>query len=224
MIEKLKLFWAKLIEFLSVKPTPTVGDTTTKTGGDKSMEDMEKTRVKLKKIGDLVGIPAGAIDEMVNKQLKTKPDSIPNYWAFFNVKLHSSKKRLWVLDVKNGRADSYYITHGKNSDPNYTGYATIFSNTPNSLCTSLGVYRTAETYQMSGHGRALRLDGLDGTNSNARDRGVVFHGVSYASDSFVKANGRCGRSWGCPAVDQDLVQGLIDKLKGGSLLLISNKY
>ncbi|CAM3253153.1 hypothetical protein SB6411_02333 [Klebsiella spallanzanii] len=74
---------------------------------------------------------------------------------------------------------------------------------------------------MAKHGRALRLEGLEESNNNAYIRGIVFHGVPYADEEYINKYGRCGRSYGCPAVAYDIVQSLIDKLKGGSLLLIS---
>ena len=83
---------------------------------------------------------------------------------------------------------------------------------------NLGLLKTAETYQGK-HGYSLRLDGLEaGYNDNARARAIVVHGASYATQSFVDAHGRLGRSWGCPAVDSAISRRLIDTIKGGSLL------
>jgi hypothetical protein len=116
---------------------------------------------------------------------------------------------------------SIHAVHGTGSDPNNDGIATDFSNTPDSHKSSLGLYKTLGTYIMAKHGRALRLEGLEASNNNALKRGIVFHGVPYAGDEYAKQHGRCGRSFGCPAVEYSVVQDLIDKLKGGSLLLIS---
>ena len=128
-----------------------------------------------------------------------------------------------MFDRINNTVQHVHAAHGEGSDPDNNGIADSFSNIPNSKQSSLGIYRTAETYNMAGHGRALRLDGLEGSNNKARERGIVFHGSKYVGEDYVKKNGRCGRSWGCPAVDDDLAQGLIDQLKGGSLLLITDK-
>jgi len=126
-----------------------------------------------------------------------------------------------IFDRVEKKVQSIHAVHGVNSDPNHDGIATDFSNVPTSLKSSLGLYKTLGTYTMAKHGRALRLEGLEATNNNALKRGIVFHGVSYAGDDYVQKHGRCGRSHGCPAVEYSVVQNLIDKLKGGSLLLIS---
>lgn len=160
------------------------------------------------------------IQNMIDYQKAHAPTSNPRYWAVFKIKEHSKNKRLYVFDRTVPKVSAFYACHGKNSDPNHDGLATEFSNQVGSLKSALGLYRTAETYQMATHGRALRLDGLDASNNNARQRGIVFHGVPYANASYVQKNGKCGRTHGCPAVDYADAQALIDQLKGGSLLLL----
>jgi hypothetical protein len=44
------------------------------------------------------------------------------------------------------------------------------------------------------------------------------HGAPYVSQSFVKANGRLGRSWGCPAISELVARKMIDTVKGGGLV------
>ena len=44
------------------------------------------------------------------------------------------------------------------------------------------------------------------------------HGAPYVSDEFVKAKGRLGRSWGCPAIRAEVAQQMIDRVKGGGLV------
>lgn len=127
-------------------------------------------------------------------------------------KQHNSKERFYIIDMESGRVETYLTAHGKNSDPDYDGYATKFSNTPDSLMTSLGFYLTAETYNGQ-NGYSLRLDGLSSTNSNARARAIVIHGADY-----VKPGKKIGRSYGCPALEMRYHQDLIDRLKGGALL------
>ena len=127
-------------------------------------------------------------------------------------KQHNSKERFYIIDMESGRVETYLTAHGKNSDPDYDGYATKFSNTPDSLMSSLGFYLTAETYNGQ-NGYSLRLDGLSSTNSNARARAIVIHGADY-----VKPGKKIGRSYGCPALEMRYHQDLIDRLKGGALL------
>lgn len=133
--------------------------------------------------------------------------------------IHSSKKRFFVIDMNSGKVDSYHTSHGSGSDRNHDGKADKFSNTPNSNMSSLGFYKTAETYHGK-HGYSLRLDGLSSTNSKARSRAIVIHGADYMSKSFIKSQGKAGRSWGCPALDRKVVKKVINEIKGGSLLYI----
>lgn len=172
-------------------------------------------------LADQVGVPRDDIKRMIDWQTQNNPTSSPRYWAVFKIKEHSKNKRMHIFDQVDKKVQSVHAVHGTGSDPNHDGLANDFSNTPDSKKSSLGLYRTLGTYIMAKHGRALRLDGLETTNSNAQKRGIVFHGVPYAGDEYVQQHGRCGRSYGCPAVEYALAQDLIDKLKGGSLLLIA---
>ncbi len=128
----------------------------------------------------------------------------------------SSERRLWVFDLKS-RELIYeeLVAHGQGSGANM---ATQFSNDDESHQTSLGLFVTSDTY-VGKNGYSLRLDGLDrGVNDRARDRAIVMHGAPYVSESFVKANGRLGRSWGCPAISAAVAKRVIDRVKGGGLV------
>ncbi len=138
-----------------------------------------------------------------------------NYLVIIDFKQHNSKERFFVIDMTTGQVDKYLTAHGKNSDPDYDGYATTFSNNPGSLMTSLGFYLTAQTYQ-GAHGLSLALDGLSKTNSNARSREIVIHGASY-----VAPGAKIGRSWGCPALDLRYYVEVINRIKGGALIYAS---
>ena len=128
----------------------------------------------------------------------------------------STAKRLWVYDLATHElVYEERVAHGQGSGVNF---ATAFSNEDESHQTSLGLFVTDTTY-VGRNGYSLRLDGLDrGVNDRARDRAIVMHGAPYVSDAFVKANGRLGRSWGCPAVSDLVARELIDRVKGGGLV------
>jgi len=130
----------------------------------------------------------------------------------------STEKRLFILDLENQELLYHtFVAHGKNTGVNM---ATKFSNSKGSNQSSLGLYRTGESYQGK-HGYSLRLDGLEkGFNDNARSRAVVMHSASYVSEAFIKRHGRLGRSWGCPAVPVEFSKEIIDLIKGGSCLYI----
>lgn len=129
----------------------------------------------------------------------------------------STKNRLYVIDVENKKLlFNTLVAHGKNSG---VLNATKFSNTNESLQSSLGFYVTAEKYQGK-HGLSMRLDGMEKTNSNARARAIVLHGANYVSERFAKAQGFIGRSWGCPAVNPELNEPIINAIGNGSALFI----
>lgn len=139
--------------------------------------------------------------------------------------LSSSVPRLWVIDLKEKAVLlQSYVAHGKKTGDEY---ATVFSNRENSHMSSLGFYSTGETYS-GRNGFSLRLDGLEsGINDNARKRAIVIHGADYASQKLVDAQGRLGRSYGCPAVPQEVNKELIELIKDKSCLFIyypSNDY
>lgn len=132
--------------------------------------------------------------------------------------LPSTKKRLWIIDLNTREIlVNTVVAHGRNSG---NLMAEKFSNQPESYQSSLGFYKTAETYQGK-HGYSLRLDGLEnGFNDQARSRAIVIHGADYAREEFAKSNGRLGRSLGCPALPPELSAEVIDLIKEGSLLFI----
>ncbi len=130
----------------------------------------------------------------------------------------SSEERLFVVDMDQRRLLYHsVVAHGRNSG---NLYATSFSNTPNSLQSSLGFYLTDDTYYGK-NGYSLHLNGLEqGINDNARRRAIVMHGARYANPSVCQGGGRLGRSFGCPAVPEDINRPIIDTIKGGSVLFI----
>ncbi|MDR2212244.1 MAG: murein L,D-transpeptidase catalytic domain family protein [Pseudomonadales bacterium] len=136
--------------------------------------------------------------------------------AVIDYSLPSSEPRLWVFDLNEASLLFHeYVAHGSNSGGDLT---TSFSNQPDSHQSSLGLFRTAETYQGS-NGYSLRMDGLEpGFNDKARERAIVMHGADYVDDGVIDQLGRLGRSWGCPAVSLGIARPMIDALKGGQLL------
>jgi len=130
----------------------------------------------------------------------------------------STEKRLFIIDIENRKLlFQTFVAHGKNSG---LIKPTKFSNRIGSNQSSLGFYRTAGTYKGK-HGYSLILDGLEkGINDNARKRAIVIHGAKYVSEEFIEKNNRLGRSWGCPAVSDELSKEIIDLIKDGSCLYI----
>lgn len=128
----------------------------------------------------------------------------------------STARRLWIFDLQRKRLLLRdYVAHGRRSGENF---AQSFSNREGSYQSSLGLFRTAESYRGK-HGYSLRMDGLEpGVNDLARERAIVIHGASYVDPRLVRSQGRIGRSLGCPAVRPEVARMVVDKLKGGQFL------
>lgn len=142
--------------------------------------------------------------------------AMPARLAVIDFSLPSSKERMWIFDLSEGRLLLRdLVAHGRNSG---NAEATAFSNIEGSHQSSIGLFKASESYRGM-HGYSLRLDGLEpGINDLARQRAIVIHGADYVNNSWVNDYGRIGRSHGCPAVDQKVVQTVVDNLKGGQLV------
>ena len=136
--------------------------------------------------------------------------------AVIDFSLPSSDKRLWIFDLESKKLVLHdFVAHGNRSGDNF---ATSFSNTNGSHQSSIGLFRTAESYQGK-HGYSLRMDGLEpGINDRARERAIVIHPADYVNPAWIKTQGRIGRSQGCPAVRPEIARTVIDKLKGGQFM------
>lgn len=136
----------------------------------------------------------------------------------------STDERLFVLDLKKREIlFSSLVAHGKKSGDNY---ATSFSNKNGSHKSSLGFYVTENTYR-GRSGYSLILNGLErGINDKAKLRSIVIHGADYANPSVISQSGRLGRSFGCPALPEDINEPIINTIRGGTMLFIyaDDKY
>jgi hypothetical protein len=99
----------------------------------------------------------------------------------------STEKRMWVYDLRTRTLlFDELVSHGRGSGQ---ALATMFSNDAESNRSSLGLYRTGETY-LGKHGYSLRLDGLEaGVNDHARERGIVMHAAEYVNATTARAQG-----------------------------------
>ena len=128
----------------------------------------------------------------------------------------STARRLWIFDLhKKTLVLRDLVAHGQKSGENF---ATQFSNNEGSHQSSLGLFRTQESYQ-GANGYSLRMDGLEpGFNDSARDRAIVIHPASYVNPRWSQTQGRIGRSQGCPAVRPQIARTVVDKLKDGQFM------
>jgi hypothetical protein len=128
----------------------------------------------------------------------------------------STENRFWVFNLRNKKIlFETLVAHGKNSGDRF---ATHFSNQPQSLASSFGVFLTGNTYA-GHHGYSLKLKGLEpGINDKAQSRAIVMHAANYVN-SFIGAHfGRLGRSWGCPALNPAVTRPIINTIKGGTVI------
>jgi hypothetical protein len=140
----------------------------------------------------------------------------PGLLTVIDYSLPSTRRRLWVLDLERGEVlFNELVAHGQGTGGNL---ARAFSNVSGSHQSSVGSMVTAETYYGK-HGLSLRLDGVEpGFNDLARERTIVIHGADYVSEDFIHRVGRLGRSWGCPALPEDVSGDVIETIAGGSLV------
>jgi hypothetical protein len=137
--------------------------------------------------------------------------------AVADFSLPSRATRFHIVNLGDGRARSFLVAHGRGSDPGHTGWLQRFSNAPRSNATSAGAYRTDGIY-VGGHGRSIRLTGLDGSNSNARARAIVVHGAWYVSPEMARAHGVLGRSEGCFALSAANLPEVLERLGPGRMI------
>ena len=159
--------------------------------------------------------------EHVLKQTSDHPRA-----AVLDFSARSSTPRFHVIDRASGQVlQSFRVSHGHGSEGKRDdGYAEVFSNEPGSNASSLGLYRTGETYRSHVYpGLSMRLDGLSSTNSNARSRFIVIHEAWYMDPESWKGKkmGRPGRSEGCFVFSKADRDAVIAHLKGGALIYAS---
>lgn len=128
----------------------------------------------------------------------------------------STEPRLWIFDLhQQSLVLEELVAHGQGSGDDV---ATLFSNVSGSHQSSIGLFRTQESY-FGQHGYSLRMDGLEpGVNDLARERAIVIHGADYVTPDWIEQYGRLGRSHGCPAVSRDVADLVVDSLKDGQFL------
>jgi hypothetical protein len=129
------------------------------------------------------------------------------YCFLIDMSLPSGQNRFFVYDLKKKSvAYSGMVAHGSCNE-RFISQAR-FSNTNNSGCSSPGKYKVGAFYRGQ-YGESYRLHGLDKSNSNAFQRGVVIHGYDCVPDEEIYPRVLCN-SLGCPMVSYNF----FDKLSG----------
>ena len=130
----------------------------------------------------------------------------------------SGDQRLYEVDLIGGRVTAFRTCHGRGSDPHHSGFASTFSNTPESYMSSVGAYATAGAGWGAQQGPNVLLDGLEYSNNMARDRAIIVHGADYADPDFLAREGKLGRSYGCFSTAHTDLPMLRERMGEGRLL------
>lgn len=140
------------------------------------------------------------------------------YLTIVDFSQYCNDRRMWVIDLENKKVVlNEWVAHGTKSGDTHAKY---FSNNHRSNRSSLGFYTTGDLYN-GRNNLSLKLNGLEkGINNNAFSRGIVIHGAHYVSKEIVNRSERIGRSFGCPAVRQEVNKVLVNTIKGGSCLFV----
>jgi hypothetical protein len=163
---------------------------------------------------DLFSYKTKTSDAIVLQRLKLKALAIKEYskastfnngYCFMvDMKIASGTNRFFVYNLKRDSIElAGLVAHG--SGRNMPG-SIQFSNSANSLCTSLGKYKIGNSYNGK-FGLAFKLYGLDATNSNAYNRFVVLHAHPCVPNGETAPLPIC-ESWGCPTVAPFFLQEL----------------
>ena len=130
----------------------------------------------------------------------------------------SGDARMFEVDLIGGRVTAFRTCHGRGSDPEHSGFARRFSNTPESYMSSVGAYATAGAGWGAQQGPNVLLDGLEYSNNLARDRAIIVHGADYADPDFLAREGKLGRSYGCFSTAHTDLPMLRERMGEGRLL------
>ena len=139
------------------------------------------------------------------------------YCYLVDMSIHSGKNRFFIWDFKSKAiSDSGLVSHGCCDNIwslDETKENPVFSNVPESHCSSLGKYKIGKRgYSSWGINVNYKLHGLDKTNSKAYDRIIVLHSWDAVSDEEVYPAGT-PEGWGCPAVSNSKMEKIDEMLK-----------
>lgn len=158
--------------------------------------------------------------EEVKKIIQKNPKYNKEIAFFLDMGIMSGKNRFFVYDLKNNKIiDEGLVAHGLGSETGVEGQLQ-FSNTSNSLSTSLGKYSIGSHYKGK-FGKAYKLYGLDKTNSNAFNRSIVLH--KYSKVPYEEQDATICHSFGCPMVNVkyfERIEKIIDNSQSNIILSI----
>jgi hypothetical protein len=156
------------------------------------------------------------INQEALKYCKNKGFS-EEYYFLVDMSIHSGKNRFFVYDfIAKKIIDKNLVTHGscdKFEDNETKWEQAKFSNQKDSHCSSKGKYKIGKRdYSSWGINVKYWLHGLESSNNNAVDRVVVLHSWDAVKNKEIYPK-YSPLSWGCPAVSNDFMKVLDEKLK-----------
>jgi hypothetical protein len=140
-----------------------------------------------------------------------------NYYFLVDMSIHSGKNRFFVYDfISDTNTDKNLVTHGscdKFEDNKAKQEKAKFSNTKNSHCSSKGKFKIGKRdYSSWGINVKYWLHGLEPSNNNAVERVLVLHSWNAVENKEIYPK-YSPLSWGCPAVSNEFMKILDEKLK-----------
>ncbi len=131
-------------------------------------------------------------------KMYAKSNGFNTRYAFIiNMGMRSNTKRFFIVNLRSMCVEKTgLVTHGKGDEKEYTGVRQ-YSNREGSNCTSLGKYAIGKSYQ-GFFGMAYVLQGLEPSNSRAKDRKIVLHAMHCVPEN--PGEYPICLSEGCPAV------------------------
>ena len=147
---------------------------------------------------------------------KAKGFNVDHYFLI-DMSIHPGKNRFFVYDFKQKKIiDENLVTHGscdQFEDNSQQWEKAKFDSRNDSHCSMKGKYKIGErAYSKWGIHVKYVLHGLENTNANAEERVVVLHSWEAVSKKEVYPK-VSPLSWGCPAVSNEFMQQLDNKLK-----------
>ena len=140
-----------------------------------------------------------------------------DFYFFIDMSIHSGKNRFFVYDFKTKKVSHQNIvTHGTCDvfEANSEKYKKAkFSNKQDSHCSMKGKFKIGKRdYSSWGINVKYWMHGLESTNNNAVKRVVVLHSWPAVVNEEIYPR-YSPLSWGCPAVSDEFMQLLDEKLK-----------
>jgi L,D-transpeptidase catalytic domain len=140
-----------------------------------------------------------------------------NYYFLLDLSLHSGTNRFFVYDFNKKKIiNKNLVTHGScdQFDENELKWEKAkFDVKENSHCSMVGKYKIGKRdYSSWGINIKYWLHGLDKSNKTAIDRVIVLHSWDAVANNEIYPK-FSPLSWGCPAVSDDFMKLLDEKLQ-----------